>query len=148
MFICLAALAFVACAKDSKSATTENTKETPTVTPPTPTDKPADKPADRPVETPPPEPPQPPPGKVAAYGEVFDQTCATDDDCMLETTSKCSHCGCTNFPISVSERLRFRDARVAFECPPPDPAELEISCGGCPGFTPACSDGICRADIR
>jgi hypothetical protein len=94
------------------------------------------------------KPSVPPPGKARAYGQDFDKTCKADADCALETTAKCSHCGCTDFPINKSELKRFRDVRVAFECPEPDPKELEIDCGGCPGFAAVCTDGMCKAEMR
>lgn len=90
----------------------------------------------------------PAPGMARAYGEDFDRTCKADADCVLESTSRCSHCGCTDFGINAREQKRFRDVATAFKCPPEDPAEAEDDCGGCPGYVPVCTDGLCKAEAR
>jgi hypothetical protein len=89
-----------------------------------------------------------PPGTAAGYGATFDNTCSKDVDCVLYGLHKCSACGCDDFAINTKERQRFAEVSEAFLCPPPDPEELEISCGGCPGFVPVCADGTCMADMR
>ena len=93
-------------------------------------------------------PSTPPPGTVAGYGANFDNTCSTNDDCVLYGLHKCSACGCDDFAINAKEEQHFVDVSEAFVCGPPDPRELEISCGGCPGYVAVCTDGTCMADMR
>ena len=84
------------------------------------------------------------PASVVLEASDYDQSCGSDDDCILVPAGEqCGPCpACAVDPMSVDGEPKFREALREVDCRTTEPAG---HCEPCPSREPYCDQGTCKA---